>query len=44
MLLSKEEPQKTSPYRSFLTDSKQVTTVDFMLGYVEYGGSRWKLN
>ena len=44
MLLSKNEPPKMSPYRSFLIDSKQVTNVDFVLGYVEYGGSRWKLN
>lgn len=44
MLLYEPEPIKRSQYRDFLTDCKQVSNQDFMLGFVEYGGGKWKLN
>jgi hypothetical protein len=42
-LLYESQPVETSPYRSFLTFNKQVSNIDFMSGFVEYGNTRWKL-
>lgn len=44
MLLYDKEPAKYSPYRSFLTNSKQVSNEDFKFGFVDYQESRWRLN
>jgi len=30
-------------FRSFLTQPKQVTNLDFVYGFVEYGNTKWKL-
>jgi hypothetical protein len=43
MLLYTSQPAKLSPYRSFLTQPKQVSSLDFMAGFVEYCNTTWKL-
>ncbi len=48
MLLSdiyKKPERKWSPYRANLSpDAKQITSLDFLRGIVEYQNSYWKLN
>ena len=42
-LLYTSQPSEPLSFRSFLTEPKQVTTLDFMSGFVEYNNTRWKL-
>ena len=44
LLMYEPKEPKTSPYKDFLTDYKQVSNLDFILGFIEYEGSRWILN
>lgn len=43
MLLYEPPPVKHSPYRSFLTNHKQVSNKDFISGFVVDYNSRWIL-